>query len=442
MNKNSNQLTRSIAAIFVVAALQAGVAQADTFRIEIDYMGSDGSHDHQPSQMVLDTVIQMFACQGHTLIIDLDDQIPHCDVLLTDPETNCGNFWSYDGDPCTAKAIKDANFDHANDADPWFYCIFAHQYQSLNSDDPPICVTSGSSGRSDGGQNLVITLGNFDGQTGTEFVQAATLAHEFGHNLGLSHCGTMNCASNTDDDTPNWVGPRVPNLPSVMSYRYQLVGVRTQALMFGLVPDEALFKEIDYSHGRMCSLDEDNLDETVGTVMSPVDWNCDNVLSGAVAQDVNGASSGWCGSTGNRTLLNDYNEWANLSPGVGGGGDGGAPLSEAELEERRRKLDADPCITAQEWAQVRMEIGMPRGSGPPLMIESCIDGVNVYLSSSSVGIMTGQCELPFDSVGQAQLFSPSDSVYFFRPGTYDEANGLVLDKTGIYISAIGSSVIE
>ncbi|MCA9255612.1 MAG: hypothetical protein KDA33_08230, partial [Phycisphaerales bacterium] len=276
------------AAIILAIASLAGVARADTFRIEIDYMGSDGSHDHQPSQMVLDAVIQMFACQGHTLIIDLDEQIPHCNALLTDPMTNCGNFWTYDGDPCTFKAIKDTYFDHAGDDPAWFYCVFAHQYQSLNSANPPACVTSGSSGRSDGGQNLIVTLGNFGGQTGTPFEQAATLAHEFGHCLGLSHCGTMDCSSNTDTGDATFVGPQVPNMPSVMSYRYQLAGVRTQTLMLGLAPDESLFKDIDYSFGRMCSLDENNLDETRGTTMTPVDWDCDGVMNVGVVQDING----------------------------------------------------------------------------------------------------------------------------------------------------------
>jgi len=439
MNRKSKFIFSTAIAAASIALISSN-SHGETFRIEIDYMGSDGAHDHQPSQLVLDTVIEMFACQGHTLIIDLDDEITHCSPLRADPD-DCGSFWTYDGHSCSFASIKDANFDHADDDPPWFYCIFAHQYQSLNSADPPVCVTTGSSGRSDGGQNLIVTLGNFDGGTGTEFVQASTLAHEFGHNLGLSHCGTMNCSSNSDNGDPDYVGPFVPNLPSVMSYRYQLVGVRTQALMMGLIPDEALFKDIDFSHGRMCDLDENDLDETLGTTMTPVDWNCSGVFGASVVKDINGDGGGWCDETGNLTELDDYNEWANLQPGVGLMGDG-SPAAMQELERRRIELDSQPCITARQWARIQDEIGMPRGSGPPLVVESCITGRNIYLTPSAFVLGTGSCNLPLDSLPLAQAVSPPNSVFYFVDGTYNPPSGFVFDKPGIYLCETGTALIE
>src|SRR5256885_1463975 len=82
----------------------------------------------------------------------------------------------------------------------------------------------------------------FAGQIGTPFDRAATLAHEFGHNLGLPH-GAVNAFQ--------------PNKPSIMSYFYQLSGVRSASLAAGLsTVQTSLFKELDYSDGTMCGLNE------------------------------------------------------------------------------------------------------------------------------------------------------------------------------------------
>ncbi len=430
----------AVVAAVVCGAVLCGGARADTYYIEIDWMGASNvpvAHDHQPSQLVLDAVVQMFACEGHTLVIDLSNEVTHYIDIQGNPEVDggCGEFWTYDDDPDTFAAIKAANFDHADDPEPWHYCLFAHQYKSLNSDDD--CVTSGSSGRSDGGENLIVTLGNFDGGTGTEFVQASTLAHEFGHCLGLSHCGTLNC--NGDPEDSDFVGNFVPNMPSVMTYSYQLVGVRNSMISLGLTFDEALFKEIDYSHGRMCTLNEDDLNETLGTIMVPTDWDCDGNLNVSVAQDINNASSGWCGATGNRTVVDDYNEWANI--------DAGAllarrrtPADLAELERRRQVLDAEPCISSQEWDQLKLDLGL-RGGGPALAVEPCLDGQNVYLGNAFI-FQFGTCDFPFENVQSAHDVFPEESVFYFQAGTYNAGAGVLLTKPGKYFCKTGSAVIQ
>jgi hypothetical protein len=106
----------------------SAASNAATFRIEIDYMV--GTHSHQPSQLVINAVVQMFACQGHTLIIDVDDAIPHHNVLIRDPD-DCDSFFGYSGAANSFGALKAQFFDHTH-ANGWHYCIFAHNYQDDN----------------------------------------------------------------------------------------------------------------------------------------------------------------------------------------------------------------------------------------------------------------------------------------------------------------------
>jgi hypothetical protein len=397
----------------VTLALAGAPTHAATFRIEIDYMV--GTHSHQPSQLVIDAVVQMFACQGHTLIIDVDDAIPHYSTLRRNPSDCSASLFNYSGSDDSFGALKAKYFDHSHD-DGWHYCIFAHNYEDQSCD-----VTS-SSGLAQNGWNFIVTLGSFNAGVGTLFEQAATLAHEFGHNLGLSHCGTMDCGGDTS--TASYVGPFVPNMPSVMSYRYQLAGVRTNMLANGLITADALFKDIDYSHGRLCGLNENSLNEFVGTYMNEVDWNCSGTLQSPIVKDINGGNSGWCSANGNRTNIVDYNEWANIAD----------PLPAA--------ADASPqefsCITFEEWEALRA--GLPEGGGPPLVVESCIGGRNVFIGSSIIS--AGLCSLPYTSVQTAHNAAPNNSVFFFKPGTYDETGVVTLNKPGLYLSNVGTAEIR
>jgi hypothetical protein len=397
---------------------------ADTFKIEIDYMVGT-NHSHEPSDAVLVAVVQMFACQGHTLILNkntANNVLPHYVTLRRDP-ANCITFFDYDGVNASFGAIRDAYRDKSP-ANGWHYCVIGHQYENTS------CTQSGSSGLAEmPGWNLLVSLGNFDGNTGTEFEQAATLAHEFGHNLGLSHCGTMICPATNNG--PSWVGPFSPNLPSIMSYRYQLSGLRTTLECFGLATENALFKEMDYSHGRMCSLNEISLSEPRGTQMDSVDWNCDDLVQVNVSQDINGGGAGWCGSAGNTTWLTDYDEWANIAdPPPPQENSGHAP----EVIE---------CITAEQVARMKEEFMMMGGGcdEPVLSTESCISGQNVYLGVQA-GAQVGTCASPYASVQAAHDGAPDDSVFYFRSSTYDEPGVVTLSNPGLYLANTGSAVIR
>jgi hypothetical protein len=180
--------------------------------------------------------------------------------------------------------------------------------------------------RYDDPQGCVAAVNCFD-QTGTALVQAGTLMHELGHNLGLSHAGLFR--------SPNCV----PNYPSVMNYQYQTRGLT----------DAAGVEHVDYSSGLMSPLNELSLSETQplgplqyrvrfygpattipgaakahcdGTPitdgallarletpgLSIPDWNNNGKIDGPWALDTN-----FNGATGGENFFVDSNDWANLN---------------------------------------------------------------------------------------------------------------------------------
>jgi len=418
--------------------------RAETFNIEIDYMGQNNgaNHSHQPSAAVIAAVVQMFACQGHTLNVVVDDALTHYNVLRRDPNNCGGSLFNYSGTAASYGAIENANRDNFAG---WYYCVFAHNYENTS------CNTTGSSGLSNGADNFIVTLGSFSGSTGTERDQANTLAHEFGHNLGQSHCGTGVCPNNDNGD-PNWVGPHGPLLMSVMSYRYQLTGVRARGLCLGVIPELALFKELDYSHGRLCGVNEASLNEQLGTFMTRVDWDCDGSIDVAnVSQDINGTGSGLCSANGNISTNSDYNEWDNLSPGASLLLRVNTPprnsvevaLRDTAIQELARRPEI-PCISAEEWERVQDEDGL-RGSCTEVALstESCIsENRNVYVGNFFF-VETGICPFPYDSVIQAHNAAPNNYRMYLRPRTYDEVNNSLLTKPGFLMcESSGSALIK
>ena len=372
----------------------------------------DTDHTHRPNQAELDAVIQMFACQGWTLNIQVSDAIPHYDLLVADPVT-CVNIFGYDREDATFGRLKQQYADHAFEPG-WYYAIFGHDYQfrdaNLN------CTNTGSSGLADVfGHDFIVTLGSFTNQVGTPFDRAATLAHEFGHNLGLSHCGNMEGGSPIGGFCLN-VGDNAPNLASIMSYNYQLAGVRSNLLCLGLTFDEAaLFKEMDYSHGRMCSLNENALDEVFGTGMLSVDWNCSGAVAGTVAQDLDGNGTGWCGSNGGRQTLSDFDEWAFIE----------AEHATTATAVARPIQQPTPCITAKEVQDAVIAGGCTQ---PTLTTEACENRDMIYMHPAGGGAADGTCTVPYQNLQNAHNAAANDSVLFFRAGAYAQPGSVLLTK--------------
>jgi len=96
------------------------------FNLEIDYM-VDNDHSHKPNQAELDAVIQMFACRGWTLNIQISDAIPHYDLIKADPIT-CLDIFHYIGEDASFGRMKQLYANHAFEPG-WHYAIFAHDYQ-------------------------------------------------------------------------------------------------------------------------------------------------------------------------------------------------------------------------------------------------------------------------------------------------------------------------
>ena len=409
-----------IVALALVLATGAG---ADTFRIELDYMADNsvGGHSHEPTTAELNAVIQMFACQGHTLIIDLSDEIPHHDVLQMDPAQNW-NFFGYSGVADSYGALKNEFYDHAG-VSGWHYCIFGHQYEWIN--DAGVRFNSTSSGLAEvSGDDLVVTLGTFihNGVSGgSPFEKASTLAHEFGHNLGLMHCGDMNCR---DSEDPDWVDQYPLNVASVMSYFYQMVGVRNNLVCQGLAPQFIPFKNIDYSHGTMCSLDENALNEGLGTMMASADWNCDGEIDpGTLTADLNGGSrNDWCGPdliSGDHSVLSDFDEWGAIMD-----------MTKSLEPGKLTNMEVSVCISSDEVGRLTDKVVCPQAA---LATEACVSTEMRYVRADGSAGGSGDCSDAYNSVSGAVTGAPDGSVIILEPLVWNAA-GQVFQNRAIFIS--------
>jgi Immunoglobulin I-set domain len=190
--------------------------------------------------------------------------------------------------------------------------------------------TSGSSGRAElPGNDFIVTMGNwgFSTTAGSALnmlinMQASTVMHELGHNLGLMHGGFENT---------NYK----PNYWSVMNYLYQLEGLdgnpsgstayqRWRNQKGGdVTPTPSLCSLanspcgspsqfiMDYSDGTSSSLDETSLLESsnIGrgsTAGAYADWDKSSSLTATPqVKDLNGDAA--------QTTLRDSNDWGSLS---------------------------------------------------------------------------------------------------------------------------------
>lgn len=190
--------------------------------LEIDYYPG-----LQPDPAAVQMVINAFAdapvsnpdgSTGIDLHVIVDDEISAADV-----DDDLNPAWS-DFD-----LIKD-NYFESRRRNVFHYTLFANQHNGGRA-----------SGYSRGipAQDVMVTMGNWSTPGGTIQQQAGTLMHELGHNLGLRHGG---------DENANYK----PNYLSIMSYNYQLIGMRVDG------EDGVL----DFSRLQVASIDEGAVSES------------------------------------------------------------------------------------------------------------------------------------------------------------------------------------
>jgi hypothetical protein len=251
-----------------------------TILIEHDWF-DDSGHSHKPTVTQLAMVTASFAAQGVQIIHDYGQGAPF----------DGGNFISdadgdVDGFGPDYYAYKAANFD-ANRSGYFHYNLLPHQYNG-----------GSSSGLAEiNGDDLITATRTF---YTNDLAVAGTIQHELGHNLNLRHGGNVNTN-------------RKPNYNSVMSYNYQFYGVDDDC-----TPQEN--GVLDYSHGVNPSLDEENLNETLGICGGAPgwDWNQDGDaldvgLIADINRDWNPLPSPPVVGDGDLEILFDYDDWSNLS---------------------------------------------------------------------------------------------------------------------------------
>ncbi len=414
-----------LVALMLVGSVSAQVPT--TINIEIDYMET-AQHSHKPSQVAIDAVVQMFACHNITANIVVDDAIPEVAIVKC-PSSSVGTFFNCFG----VDSFSDLKDRYANQGSGsgWHYAIFGHEYDNGSG--------IGSSGFAEvGGNDFIVTLGSF-GTVGTAFDQAATLAHELGHNLGLRHWSPGSIGVN---------GPYSPIYASTMSYQYQLSGIHRRMTCLGVASEYNLFKEIDYSNGRLPGLVESILVENTGAGMRAVDWDCDGVVdSSTVSKDLDDERNFCTQGTGN-TFLDDWDDWANIVDNT----DNVFVYTDAV------PLELASCITFDQ-AQAVNSVFDPAAFGdaplpnpspcwtsstqPFLIVESCKSGRMIWLDAVHNGAgVFGTGSDPYKSFAVGVAVAPPGSQLYLQPGTFtNNGNTIVLDKP-LTVTGVGSSYVD
>lgn len=232
-------------------AMGARPDRKDIF-LEIDWLDEGNGHSHRPTQEAINIVQNAFSSHNIELHVEFSTAIPatsstrnvdfcglrpndSCPTGVTDFDNIKSNHFGNAGENQT---VKDAR------ALVYHYVLFVHRLC-------PSCDTSGIGEVI--GNDFIVALICSEGDSSSCWagnwrqprsrVEAGTLMHELGHNLGLSHGGAL-------DNPYNFK----PNYLSIMNYHFQFSGIPTAG-------GDWIY---DYSNEVLPDLNEYNLDETSG----------------------------------------------------------------------------------------------------------------------------------------------------------------------------------
>lgn len=305
----------------------ARIGQKDIF-IHIDYMDSTDP-GVIPRKEALQKVVNVFENHSIKIHFDVGDlfgdttldfnldgrshKVPFAKGITLGIAPNKANLYEYKNKymPIAKRQI-------------FYYVVMGY---SQNEDG-----SSGSSGLAEiNGNDFIVTLGNWGLNTTTQEDlqllinwQAATIMHEFGHNLGLRHGG---------DVDENYK----PNYYSIMNYMYQLNGLpqigndregdryywymyktkgKSEFLQYFPSGYSDLHNNpfslnflMDYSNGSGNPIDEVSFSETIGlgrSGSSGVDYNGNGSKTDSLTNwNINEGST--------ISTLTDYNDWLNIN---------------------------------------------------------------------------------------------------------------------------------
>jgi len=338
-------------------ALGADRERKDVF-VEIDYMdcgvaggeSCNGSHDHEPSEESLGRIEDAFADapvdnpggpDGIDLHLRVDEGVPEQTVLNF--SDGLGPFFDvkYGEDRC-GTGPDDGHFGSPTErADDdcerilearllaFHYLLAGHRTarDRLGMAPTPgndvLTFASGPKAEEVAGTRARFTRTNTTLENTTAdqervWLEAVTMMHELGHNLGLEHGG-----ENEINNKPNYL--------SVMNYQYAHNKIGRATSISGVADGDwvRIDAEMDYSRESLPALDEARLAESVGLqgpgdersmfvvnttgdAVEPhvvpasggIDWNGDGTIGGSTTFDTNDD-----GQTG---TLESHHDWPNL----------------------------------------------------------------------------------------------------------------------------------
>jgi hypothetical protein len=390
--------------------------------LEIDYMA-----EHVPTAEAVRRVVDAFANApvsnpvgptGITLTVDVSDDLGPETTIIAFPSSPGQSPLLGCSDPAEPgdadfDTLKSQNFgtgtEKSNPASldakrlAYRYSIFAHRLKG----------GSWSGCAEIDGNDFIVSLSQHWGANAPEFfidMQAATLMHEFGHNLGLGHGGfelTNNCK---------------PQYVSIMNYAYQF-------------NNYAAARRLDYSRQVLATLDESALLESAGLgpnapadgtaiafgptpvttslAQGPINWDRDP--AGTISQtplldpiDIN--NFGIAGCLGFETVMQGSEDWSSLVYTVFGS---------FEFADGARVAVAVEDATPDDFIAADSD-----GDGVSNMADNCVFTPN-----------PDQADANGDNVGDVCPISPvADCVDWLGPNDYRAQFGYMnAERGGVYV---------